>query len=99
MAPEPENRSNQTDQTGFSTSFAETCHDVQIKQLILFQKGQVYDREFHAPQSTWNSLLLTLLGAMGCCMETCLLGALLKTSFLPVATVSNCRRLGIQLLC
>lgn len=70
MAPEPENGSNGTDQTGFSTSFAETYHDIQIKQLISLQKGQVYDREFHALQSSWNSLLLTPLDAMGCCMET-----------------------------
>ena len=85
MAPEPENGSNETDQTSFSAFFAETYYDIQIKQLISYQKDQVYDRGIsrHAPQSSLNSFLLTPLDTMGCCMETCLLRTILKTSFPP----------------
>lgn len=83
MAPEPENGSNQTDQTSFSTFSAETYHDIQIKQLISYQKDQVYDRDVsrHALQSSLNCFLLTPLETMGCHMETCLLWTFLKTSF------------------
>lgn len=71
MAPETENGSNQTDQT----FFAEVYYDTQIKQLISYPKYHVYDRDVscHAPLSSLNPFILTLLDTMGCCMKTCLL--------------------------